>query len=103
VLEELALASDSKVSAKRGKRQKKHITNLTRNLVSLWCKAGQDFKKNFRRAKGKNGLEFDSPGPQFVWRIMSAMDPSITIDEARAALKRIDSKKPQKSEKPGSK
>ncbi|MGC1862100.1 MAG: hypothetical protein WA733_13505 [Methylocystis sp.] len=92
VLDGLTAASKKSVekAGQPGARPKEHLRKATSLLVALWCSSGNDFKRSFRRAKGKGpspALEFISAGPQFVWRIVSEIDSDLSINEVRAMLK----------------
>lgn len=77
-----------------GAREKKHLIKATDALVSIWRNSGRDFKKSLQPAPGHGGsYEFTSEGPQFVWRILSAIDPELRIGEVKSALQKIGGKK----------
>jgi hypothetical protein len=62
----------------------------------LWRRAGKDFEWRFDRAKGTgppSALEFVGKGPQFVWRLMSIIDPDLSIGEVRSVLKNLSRKR----------
>jgi hypothetical protein len=100
VLEGLTVACKKSLLSKDGPgaREKKHVTRATSALVSFWRTSGYVFKKILETAPGQyDPLEFTSDGPQFVWRILSAIDPVLTIGEVRSALKKVGCDQPKLS------
>ncbi|MGA3341724.1 MAG: hypothetical protein ABSD11_14110 [Methylocella sp.] len=98
VLNELATASKKNVEkgGGSGARPKCHVTTAAARLVELWRRAGKDFEWRFDRAKGTgppSALEFVGKGPQFVWRLMSIIDPDLSIGEVRSVLKNLSRKR----------
>ncbi|CAJ0882956.1 hypothetical protein AMST5_03385 [freshwater sediment metagenome] len=92
VLEALAAACEESPLPKdqRGAREKKHITKATVALVSFWRNCGGVFAKSLQTARGRDrSREFVSEGPQFVWHILSAIDPELAISEVRTALQKV--------------
>jgi hypothetical protein len=97
VLNELATACKKCVEegGRPGARPKSHVTNAAAGLVELWRRAGKDFEWRFDSAKGTGSpraLEFVGTGPQFVWRLMSVIDPDLSIGEVRSVLKNLSRK-----------
>jgi hypothetical protein len=98
VLNELATACKKSVEEGRrpGARPKSHVSNAAAGLVELWRRAGIDFEWRFDSAKGigsPSALEFVGTGPQFVWRLMSVIDPDLSIGEVRSVLKNLSRKR----------
>jgi hypothetical protein len=91
VLKQLATDCQGlKEPTRRGARPKRHIANAVADLVELWSRAGKVFEWRFDRAKGDGRrTEFVSKGAQFVWRLMSAIDPDLEIGEVSKALKEL--------------
>lgn len=81
---------------RRGARPKNHITKAIAHLVELWRGLERDFEWRFDTAKGsasRPAPQFIGKGPQFVWRLMSVIDPDLRIGEVRSALKTLSRKK----------
>jgi hypothetical protein len=98
VLNELATACKKGVeeSGRSGARPKSHLTNAAAELVALWRQAGKDFEWRFDSAKGigsPSALEFVGKGSQFVWRLMSVIDPDLSIGEVSSVLKNLSRKR----------
>jgi len=81
---------------RRGARPKNHIIKATANLVELWRRLERDFEWRFDTANGscsQPAPQFIGKGSQFVWRLMSVIDPDLRIGEVRSALKTLSRKK----------
>jgi hypothetical protein len=76
-----------------GARKKRHVLEAAQELEQIWRRAGNKFIRKFLQANGHGGeREFVSRGVQFVWRVMSALDPDLQMNEIESALKALSRK-----------
>lgn len=74
---------------KRGTRPKKYLSHCVETFVLLWTQAERKFQWRFDLAKGADGQEFVGVGAQFVWHLISVIDPEVRIGEVKNALKEL--------------
>src|SRR5207237_768480 len=92
VLDAVICACDrSKLApGKAGRPKKSHIQVGARKLAALWSTLSQkSFPKSLATQPPRGGLEFLASGPLFVHRILTAIDPEVTLEEVRTALKSL--------------
>lgn len=80
---------------RRGARKKIHVTDAVAALVRMYKQARKEYVWLFETVMAKNSpfeKEFVSEGAQFVWRIMRAVDPDLSIGEICSALKKVSEK-----------
>jgi hypothetical protein len=79
-----------------GNRPKSYLTKAAADLVGLWCRSGKKFVFRFDDVEGRDPSptkEFASESVQFVWKIMRAIDPELSMGEVGSALKKVSGKR----------
>jgi hypothetical protein len=79
----------------RGARKKIHVTDAAAALVRMYKQARTEYAWLFETVMANNNpfeKEFVSEGAQFVWRIMMAIDPDLSMGEIGSALKKVSEK-----------
>lgn len=72
---------------KKGTRQKDHLTLAVTELALVWSQvSGKPYGKNFNLDDGR----FTSPGSEFIYRMMNAMDSELNREDVKGAITRLD-------------
>ena len=88
----------------RGAPRNVHIAEAVEDCATLWTEiTGERFSKTIDAARemkdrntGVQKLGFTSPSPQFVWEIISRIDPAVSFEQVRSAISKM---KPNQTKK----
>jgi hypothetical protein len=98
-LESLVKACDFVIAkpVPRGAPRNVHIAEAVEDCATLWTEVtGERFSKTIDAANemedsstGPQQLGFTSPSPQFVWELISRIDPGVTFEQVRSAISKM--------------